>query len=169
MENFRLVGFESWQRRCLHRLLPSRIEGLTEPIQIELLDIVRRNHYDSLWYGGLVAQVRYQDKSIDLVACGEVRATLWDKRSGDELDSVVDKNAAGEFESVMKDYIRNDKELYRILRGRHRRYDLVFGNNNWWECFPSSVNSETYCESWVADEDGIWQVIAMMTEVIADV
>ncbi len=46
MENYRLFGFESWQRRCLHRLLSCKIEGLTEPIQIELLDTVRRNHYD---------------------------------------------------------------------------------------------------------------------------
>lgn len=171
MKNYVFEGFEPWQKRKLIRILPSRLQNITEPIRISLNEKIQKNQYDSLWYGGLVATIQYGELAVVLEANGDVIADLYDCRDSEErhLEWIKDKNNIGEFGNVMRNYIRTDKELVKLLCNEHRRYYLEMSNNNWWECVPCCKDDEYYPESWVAEGDDIWSAIVEIVEYLISV
>lgn len=166
MMQYVFEGFEPWQKRKLSRLLPGRLKNIGKPIRISLKNTVQKHQYDSLWYGGLVATVQSGDLTINLEASGDVIADLYGCKDSKErhLEYIKDKCNNGEFGSVMRSYIRTDRELVRLLRNEHKRYYLEMSNNNWWECVFYRKDDECYPESWVAESDDIWSAIAEIVE-----
>ncbi len=162
MKQYVFEGFERWQKLKLLRVLPRKLKGLDGPIRIVLKDKIQKRQYDSMWYGGLVATIQYGDLTVDLEALGDVIADLYEKSGQEErhLEYIKDKNNAGEFGSVMQNYIRTDKDLVRLLNDEHKRYHLEMHNNNWWECVPYHKGDDCYPESWLTEGDDIWCSIA---------
>ena len=93
-----------------------------------------------LWYGGWYASVVISPKlSISIGIYGDVRAWLFD-RKGEQLAYVKDKGNNGRFYDDMHYYIKDDKQLQKMLKkGR-----LTLDNNNWVEyggvIYPESEN-----------------------------
>ena len=93
-----------------------------------------------LWYGGWYASVVISPKlSISIGIYGDVRAWLFD-RKGEQLAYVKDKGNNGRFYDDMHYYIKDDKQLEKMLKkGR-----LTLDNNNWVEyggvIYPESEN-----------------------------
>ena len=82
-----------------------------------------------LWYGGWYASIQIRDDlDIGISVTGDVRAALLDK-NGNEIASVRDKNNSGAFSEYMREHIRDDKHLKKLLSAG----DLVLENNNWIE------------------------------------
>lgn len=123
---------------------------------------------DSLWYGGLVAEISYKGYTFMLGAYGDVRASLLNEND-DEVVYVRDKNNAGAFFEEMKDYISDDFELELLKsnepleRGGHT-YWLVFENNNWWEVLVETPDGHTLDTGWVCNGDLYSEAIAEIME-----
>lgn len=101
----------------------------------------RQSHY---WFGGPVVRFK-SDKMpeyiFELGAYGDVKATLINKLTNEEIVSVKDKRNSASFYDKMRGYIKNDEELYQLLDQEHETYTLDIANNNWWECY--GVNRQT--------------------------
>ncbi len=93
-----------------------------------------------LWYGGWYASVIITPKlTISIGIYGDVRAWLFDKK-GEQLAYVKDKGNNGRFYDDMHQFIKDDKQLQKMLqKGR-----LTLDNNNWVEyggvIYPESEN-----------------------------
>lgn len=102
-----------------------------------------KNYLSHYWFGGNVAEFE-SDKlpgyTFCLGAYGDVRITLVDKTTGEELEYVKDKSNQAGFYHTMSSHF-NDQTLYECLEEKHPRYQLIIDNNNWWECY--AVNQKT--------------------------
>ena len=170
-------GLSSRQRSFLRHKIESSLKGhapIEVPIAVKVLEDLRKNQYSSLWYGGEIASVCYKGWRFDIEACGDVCAYLYRKvNSDDQILYVKDKNNAGRLGEELQQYIKTDKALYAAINGKHSKYELELGNNNWYECFVTDPQGEFYDLMWALDSDdaleSIAEVIAGMDEVIADV
>lgn len=128
------IGF--WHKIWLRALARKSKRHFSEDVMVVFNDKIESRRYDSLWYGGEVAEISYKQYKFLLSATGDVYANLMDKWDGGRsLFYVKDKNNRGLLADELIPYIRTDRELYAAMRGTHIRYLLEFGDNNWWECF----------------------------------
>lgn len=100
------------------------------------------SHY---WFGGNV--LSFQNDNLPgftfyIGAYGDVRASLFDKKTREELVCVRDKRNNGMFYNQMKSYLKSDEELQLALDDNHPDYELSIGNNNWWECYAVAPDGE---------------------------
>ena len=144
------------------------------PVEIKVVENIRKNQYSSLWYGGSAAYIHYKGWKFELSAIGDVCAelTLTDQPD-DELIYVKDKNNAGCLGKELRRYISTDKALNAALCHRHPRYRLFVGDNNWWECSVIDPQGSFHDLMWCLESDhileGIAEVIGWMDNAIREV
>lgn len=133
-----------WQKLNLpkHRpavdlLLSNRIEyiNLNRTVDVE--------RQDSMWYGGETAQIKTDKYLIGLSAIGDVELYIYDRKTGDLLDQVRDRENLAGGGAVLRKFARNDNELTELLHDRNPTYTLTEEDGNWWET-----------QLYVPDEDG---------------
>ena len=169
-------GLSSRQRSILRRKIEKSLKDhapIVAPIAVKVLEELRKNQYSSLWYGGEIASIYYKGWRFDIEACGDVYAYLFRKGDpDDQLLYVKDKNNAGRLGEELQQYIKTDKALYAAINGKHSKYELELGDNNWYECFVTDPQGEFHDLMWALDSDdaleSVAEVIAGMDEVIAD-
>ena len=118
-----------------------------DPVSVTFHDLCDLDHLHSLWYGGMCATVSWYDGwEFEIGAYGEVRAELWKISSkinvAELLTQVVDKNNGGEFLSVMRDHIPNDKVLMELRDTDYNGLRLEVHEGNWWACSPTDPSGE---------------------------
>ena len=125
-------------------------------------------HLDSDWYGGLIAEIQYEDLSAKIYAIGDVRVEYKDD-SGNVIE-VSDKNNEGLLFDELGDVLKNDKEL----REAANEGNLTYWNNNWFEFYffdrHSGEGIEMPFDSLLDDssvDEAIESVIVAIKEYIA--
>lgn len=107
-----------------------------------------------------------------MMANGDVRAYLTDKRIGEQIAYVKDKSNSGTFGSEMSQYIKDDAQLQSFMDDEDPKYSLELTDNNWYEVFFERINGDYSDESDVCDSDNVFEAIAeaveMMTNYIRD-
>ena len=110
-----------------------------------------------LWYGGWYASFVVTPKlSISLGIYGDVRAWLFDNK-GEQLVYVKDKGNNGRFYDDMHIYIKDDRQLDKLIKNGR----LSLDNNNWVE-----YGGVIYPHG--AENTGIGIDLGMMTDNILD-
>ena len=98
-------------------------------MQVTITQFIDNDHQFSAWYGGQCAVIKYKGYTASLEAVGDID---WDyTKDGESLASFKDKYNSGRFYDEMAQFIKNDAELALAVA----KDELVFFNNNWWECF----------------------------------
>lgn len=115
-------------------------------VEIEITQLIDKDHLDCIWYGGEVGRIRYKGYSIVISAYGEIR--IYGTINGQYVD-VVDKNNYGRiYEALAIEYGIDDDSLYSLLKdcpnsfkGNENNY-LEYGYNNWFEVDLISPDGE---------------------------
>lgn len=106
-------------------------------VEIEITQLIDKDHLDCVWYGGEVGRIKYKGYSIVISAYGDIR--IYGKIKGQDV-SVVDKGNYGRaYQDLAIDYGVDDDLLYALMKdysdsfkGDEDNY-LEFENNNWFE------------------------------------
>lgn len=115
------------------------------------------NRLNCLWYGGWYASIEITPQiHISIGVYGDVRAWLFDKK-GEQLAYAKDKGNNGRFYDEMSYYIKNDKQLEKIIKKGY----LTLDNNNWVE-YGGVIYPEGY------DNGGLGIDLGMLTDNILD-
>lgn len=144
------------------------------PVEIEVVENIRKKQYSSLWYGGTAAYIRYKGWTFEVSACGDVFAELTMRGYPDDaLLYVKDKNNAGSLGEALRPYLATDKALNAALCHKHPHYRLFMDSNNWWECFVTDPQGGFHDLMWSLDSDhilaGMAEVIFWMDKVIREI
>lgn len=166
-----ITGLSAKHRHILRRKLAVQGKMPAFPFQIVFHGHIARNQYDSLWYGGDIAEVQYRGWRFILSACGDIFATLSDKADPDhELFYVKDKNNRGILGTELQHYIANDKALLAARLGHHTKYRLEMDSGNWWECFPVSEDGKFHDIMWALESDSVLdalpEIIGSMDDIV---
>ena len=104
---------------------------------------------DVLWFHGVPASITKDGATIEIVASGEVSASLLDE-NGNEVCHAYTNGRGNTFAEDIKEYVHNDDELNQ-LRNSGR---LVFSLNNWFEAVGTAEgHSECFDLGDVLDDD----------------
>lgn len=110
-----------------------RHQEKTFDIEINISDIIDKDHLDCIWYGGEVGTIKYKNYTIVIGAYGDIR--LSGKINGEDI-YVVDKNNGGEVYNSLGHLLDDDK-LKQLLSPMSEDFDkdnyLEFKDNNWFE------------------------------------
>lgn len=116
---------------------------------LEVNQKLTTKRYSSLWYGGSIAAVKFQNGyTMNVDAIGDVFATLYDKDENTLAES-RDKNNAGIFAEEMRCFFATDKKLIEEERAGR----LIVNNNNWYEISVIDPENHWHDLEWVADGD----------------
>lgn len=132
-------------------------------LEMEPIDILHQYHY---WHGGEKVCIHYKGYRFSVCANGDIYAELYD-RNGEYLTHVKDKNNSGGFYEEMADFISSDRRLHRLIKEER----LLFGNNNWWECFLYLPDGYFVDMMWVLDaysiKEAVLEVLENIDKIIA--
>lgn len=130
----------------------------------ELAPSVEENKLLSEWYGGYVAEFKFEGHDFDIIAEGDVVANLY--KNDEVLVYVKDKINAGNFNEEMSNHISDDDKLRKFMtkhedeapKGKH----LELINSNWFSLETTHPDVEdTSLESGKLD-DAILEVIDLI-------
>lgn len=115
-----------YKKKCEELFKKAKSLGVELMFEPENFD---RQRLNCIWYGGNIAAIKVSETfSIELAACGDIRAFLMDK-NGDEIASVKDTGNCGAFTDEMQPYLKTDNRLSKAIdNGR-----LELSNGNWIE------------------------------------
>lgn len=162
-----LIGFDRIQE-ILMRMKLSEVSLPEGEICIELHQPIDYGKCDCCWYGGTMATVKWNNNEFEVVANGDVIASLNDKLTNEQLAYIKDKSNGGGFHSEMCIFIKNDAHLYEIMEDKDQRFALNFENNNWFEIFFNQICGVTTDNSYVSDSTNVFDAIADAAERMAD-
>lgn len=99
------------------------------------------NYTNSLWNNGLLAEIHTDNGTYCILAVGDVYGNLKAKKNFSLNDEEIKKgeiiaHTKGDgynFYHNMQSYIKDDKDLDKILNGEHPLYELELDYNNWYE------------------------------------
>ena len=98
-------------------------------VEIEISDIIDKDHLDCVWYGGEVGTIKYKGYTVVIAAYGDIRIDA--VINGEPFD-IKDKNNGGVVYEEIGNLI-DDAKLAELenadLTGDYIRYE----NNNWFE------------------------------------
>ena len=131
---------------------------------IRFTDRISLRRMDSLWYGGNVAEVRYNGYVFSIEAIGDIYAALYPAKYGSEdenrrLAYVKDKRNGGGFNEMLP-YLRSDKALRDASGEQPVKYCLEMEHGNWWECFITDPNGDEHDLMWDLGGNSIFDAIA---------
>lgn len=144
----------------------SKIELPAEDSKIALAQEIEFGKCCSLWYGGLIAEITAGNSKCALMANGDVRAYLTDKRTDEEIVYVKDKSNSGTFGSEMSQYIKDDTQLGTFMGDEDAKYSLELTDGNWYEVFFDRINGDYSNESEVCDSDNVFDAIVEAVEMM---
>lgn len=112
------------------RLLDIKRQGEKYGVEINITDLIDKDHLDCTWYGGEVGTIKYDGYTITIGAYGDIR--LCGMVDGEIID-IKDKHNGGSAYDVLGSKVDDDR-LDALLTGYVDGNDyLVFENNNWFE------------------------------------
>lgn len=111
------------------RLLDIKRQEEKYGVEINITDLIDKDHLDCTWYGGEVGTIKYDGYTITIGACGDIR--LCGMVDGEEVN-IKDKNGGYVYDELGAKV--DDDKLHSLLTGYGEGNDyLVFENNNWFE------------------------------------
>lgn len=106
-------------------------------VEIEITDIIDKDHLDCVWYGGEVGKIKYKGYTIVISAYGDVR--IYGKIKGIDV-SVVDKGNYGRaYQDLAVEFGVDDEIFYELVEGYPDSFKgdennyLELDDNNWFE------------------------------------
>lgn len=127
-------------------------------IKVTITDYIDDEHKSHYWYGGQCAKIEYKDYIFSIEAIGDVYCDY--VKDGRVLEYIKDKNNAGIFYNEMCGYLKNDQELYDAIDND----ELIFDNNNWWECFVIDPQGNFHDLMWDLDASYLDEAIQEIKE-----
>lgn len=127
--------------------MPSKAESEVNKMKVTITDFIDNNHRSHYWYGGECAKIEHNGYTALVEASGDVYVEY--APNGEYKTSVKDKNNAGAFYTEMRNYLKNDEELYKAIDNG----DLLIDYNNWWECFIIDQDGNFHDLMWDLDDD----------------
>lgn len=98
------------------------LKMLRDGVEVEILtEKVSEKHNDSFWYDDVIANLRYKDREIKIMACGEIR--IQNKEGELVHDGFKSRNSGID--------LQNDDDLKKI--GYNYDDDYYWENNNWFD------------------------------------
>ena len=158
LKNIKFKGFDKTEE-IIMQLKLSRVSIPDRDITVELNQHIKYGKFDSIWYGGQIATISFDDTVFSVVANGDVRATLLSKEDGGEKVYVKDKHNSGRFFDEMKNLIENDGRLYAIMNDEDQEYSLELSDSNWIEVFLDKIDGKETNESYIADSCNVYDAI----------
>ena len=139
-------------------------------VEIEITQLIDKDHLDCVWYGGEVGRIKYKGYSIVISAYGDIR--IYGKIKGQYV-AVKDKgNNGSAYDVLARDYHLDDDAFYALAREYPDSFKgdknnlLEFENNNWFEvdlispsgewidlCFADNVLSNNLLDCFTNVED----------------
>lgn len=159
----KVTGLNDSQTKIIHNVLCAipHEKSPEEDYEIDFIDAINVEKQHSIWYCGAVANIKYKDSVFSLYASGTVRASLYDKLTGEELVRVVDKNDAGDFKRRVEKYLTSDSALLQAWAEDHEKYILKIEEGNWWDI---SVQCRDRKEEWADDDCQLLNVIVALLQ-----
>lgn len=114
-------------------------------MKVEFFEEIESGKESSLWYGGVVAKIKYEDCNFILTANGDVRGDIYE--DGELLTSFKDKSNQASFYGVVLDYLKGkvntDSDLEDWIIGefvteetlKDKPNCIYLDNSNWWEIY----------------------------------
>ncbi len=115
-------------------------------VEIEISQLIDKDHLDCLWYGGDVGTIKYRGYTIVIGAHGDIR--IGGRINGAEIDFKDKNNSGAAYEDIAVDYNIDDSKLYSLIEGYPDSFKgdennyLSFENNNWFEVDLFSPDGE---------------------------
>jgi hypothetical protein len=135
-------------------------------MEIKIVDKIDDKHMAHYWYGGQCAVIKYKGYTFSIEAIGDI---AWEYLKGETYEYGKDKSNSGRFYEEMDYYLKDDDALYNALEND----ELVFGNNNWWECFVTDPEGNFHDIMWALDsvrlDDAIEEVKESLDEIIEQI
>lgn len=98
-------------------------------VEIEITDIIDKDHLDCTWYGGEVGTIEYKGYIITIGAYGDIR--LGGLINGTEVYVKDKRNGGAAYEELGCEL--TDDDLHRLLNSDDENNYLTFENSNWFE------------------------------------
>lgn len=136
------------------RIIPEN--KIDDELKIEFVSGIHMARMSSLWYGGDIVHISYKGCVYQISADGDIRATLYRKKTGEEIASVNDKNEAGLFGHEMNRYLLTDSLISMAERGKHPLFELDIKNNNWWAWSAIDSEGQWHDFEWVLEDDNLF-------------
>ena len=128
-----------------------------------ITDFIDNDHRSHYWYGGQCAKIEHNGYIASIEAIGDVYVEY--APNGEYICRVKDKNNVGWFYNEMRNYIKDDKELYEAINND----DLIIDYNNWWECFIIDPQGNFHDLMWALDSDYLDDAIKEVEENLEDI
>ena len=155
IQNALLVEIRSYMK---DNIIDCLAEG-DDILIINFTDKISLRQLSSLWYGGRVAQIMFRGYTFNIEARGDVRGSLIERKTNQEICRVKDKSNNCNFYQVMSQFAKSDKSLYAMLDKEHPKYELDMTDHNWWELFITTPSGEK-TDGAVLDSDSLLGAIA---------
>lgn len=138
-----------------------------DSMKVEIKSFIDKEHQSHYWYGGECATIKYKGYTAEICALGDVCVDY--EPNGIYKTHVKDKCNSGSFYDILRSYIPNDKELYRMIYN----YEMEFKYGNWWECLIVDKDGNYHEVDWILESDylcdAIEEVKAALDELITDI
>lgn len=103
-------------------------------INIRLEQDIIPTRKNCLWYGGGVLIFELDNGGfLEVGAYGDINLAFIDKKTNDTVEEFKDKCNGGSLYDRLGHFVNNDKDLINMLNNKHKKYECVMENNNWFE------------------------------------
>lgn len=130
-------------------------------IKIEIEQCIDLSHLRSLWYGGTVATISILDYEFVIVANGDI--CCYGVIKGQEI-RCKDKQNGGALYDTLRNLVKNDNEIKKLIRSDNNKNYLYFEDQNWFEVFVSKKGGNEFEDSFVLDSEKISDAIIEVLE-----
>lgn len=104
---------------------------------------------DSLWYNGIVANIRCREKSYFLVANGDVEGYISRSAEDKEIIHFSSRDQKRSIREQLRDYAQDDEDLKKLFDPTYP-FHMELNENNWWELIPADPHD---IRTWMLDKD----------------
>lgn len=127
-------------------------------MNINISQFIDGDHLSHFWYGGECVTIEYNGCKAIISALGDIVFEYKD-------EYFKDKNNKGELYFELNACFNNDKELYTAIENN----EIIFHNNNWWECSLIDENNEFHDLEWCLDSTSLFDAIAEVKNKLPDI
>lgn len=127
-------------------------------MNISINQFIDGEHLSHYWYGGKCATIECDGYTAIISALGDIVFEYKD-------EYFKDKNNKGELYFELNGCFNNDKELYTAIKNN----EIIFHNNNWWECSLIDENNEFHDLEWCLDSTSLFDAIAEVKNKLPDI
>ena len=136
-------------------------------MKLEILQEQQVGKHNVIWYGGEIFQAKKGTMGISVVAVGNIKAKLFDEH-GVIIEQFVDENNTGKFYEIFKEHIKDDNELYELIKnGQEGNFPcLILDEQNWFEVWGEDAENDMLFADTLEDVD--YSMVHLLAEKLMD-